>query len=290
MRTRREMLFGLLFVSPWLLGFALFTLYPMASSLYYSFTSYHITGSPRWIGWGNFQEMFTQDNLFWISLWNSMVYTLVSVPLDVAVALLLAVLLNTPVPGRRIFRTIFFIPQIVPPVVMAILFSLVFSTQNGLLNDVLAFAGIGPIEWLSSPDWAMRSLILMTIWGVGNTMVIFLAGLQDVPAHLYEAARIDGAGSLSLFRHVTLPLVSPVVLFNVVLNLIWNFQTFDMPFVITGGGPLNSTMLYPLQVYQNAFQNFRMGYASAEAWFMFVIIFGLTLLTLRLSRGVVHYS
>jgi multiple sugar transport system permease protein len=290
MRGRRELLFGLLFVSPWLLGFALFTLYPMASSLFYSFTSYHITAAPRWIGWGNFQEMFTQDDLFWVSLWNSTVYTLVSVPLDVTVALILAVLLNTAVPGRRIFRTIFFLPQIMPPVVMSILFVMIFSTQGGLLNDLLGFVGLGPVEWLSSPDWAMRSLILMTTWGVGNTMVIFLAGLQDVPAHLYEAARIDGAGSLSLFRHVTVPLVSPVILFNVVLNLIGAFQTFVVPFIVTNGGPLNSTQLYPLQVYQNAFQNYRMGYASAEAWFMFAIIFSLTLITLRLSRSAVHYS
>lgn len=290
MRKRRELVVGLLFVSPWLLGFALFSLYPLASSLYYSFTSYHIIGSPHWIGWGNFDEMFTQDTLFWTSLWNSTIYTVVSVPLDVAVALILAVLLNMPIPGRRIFRAIFFLPQVVPPVVMAILFTMIFSTQNGLINDLLASVGLGPVDWLSSPDWAMRTLILMTIWGVGQTMVIFLAGLQDVPAHLYEAAKLDGAGSLSLFRHVTIPLISPIILFNVVLNLVWNFQTFDVPFVITGGGPLNSTMLFPLQVYQNAFQDFRMGYASAEAWFMFVIIFGLTLLTLRLSRGAVHYN
>jgi multiple sugar transport system permease protein len=290
MRRRRELLFGLLFVSPFLLGFSLFTFYPMASSLYYSFTSYHITGSPHWIGWGNFDEMFTQDNLFWLSLWNSIVYTTVSVPLDVTVALLLAMLLNMPIPGRLIFRTIFFLPNIMPQVVLAIVFAMIFSTQNSLVNDLLRFFGIGPIEWLSSPDWAMRTLILITVWGIGQTMVTFLAGLQDVPAHLYEAARLDGAGSLSLFRHVTLPLISPVVLFSVVLNLIWNFQTFDTPFVITGGGPLNATMLFPLQVYLNAFQNFRMGYASAEAWFMFLIIFGLTLLTLRLSRGIVHYS
>lgn len=290
MRARRELLFGLIFVSPWLLGFAVFTLYPLASSLYYSFTSYHITGSPRWVGFGNFQEMFTQDDLFWVSLWNSAVYTLVSVPLDVAVALVLAVLLNMPIPGRRILRTIFFLPQIMPQVVMAILFVMLFSTQGGLVNDLLGFLGIGDVPWLSSPDWAMRSLIVMTTWGVGNTMVIFLAGLQDVPAHLYEAAQIDGAGSLMLFRYVTIPLISPVILFNVVLNLIGAFQTFVVPFIVTNGGPLNSTMLYPLQVYQNAFQNFRMGYASAEAWFMFAIILGLTLLTLRVSRGVIHYS
>jgi len=290
MRKRRELLFGLLFVSPWLLGFAVFTFYPLASSFYYSFTSYHITGPPRWVGWGNFDEMFTQDNLFWISLWNSTVYCLVSVPLDVSIAIVLAVLLNMPVPGRRVFRTIFFLPQIVPGVVMAILFVMIFSTQNGLLNDLLALLGIAPVDWLSSPDWAMRSLILMTGWGVGNTVVIFLAGLQDVPTHLYEAARLDGAGSLSLFRYVTIPLISPVILFNVVLNLIGSFQTFVVPFIVTNGGPLNSTMLYPLQVYQNAFVDFRMGYASAEAWFMFVVLFVMTLLTLRLSRGVVHYS
>ncbi len=234
--------------------------------------------------------MFTDDNLFWVSLWNSAVYSLVSVPLDVSVALLLAVMLNMAIPGRRIFRTIFFLPQIVPGVVMAILFVLLFNTQDGIFNDLLSVFGISPIPWLSSPDWAMRSLILMTTWGVGNSMVIFLAGLQDVPAHLYEAARLDGAGSFRLFRYVTVPMVSPVILFNVVLSIIASFQTFVVPFIVTNGGPLNSTMLYPLQVYLNAFQNFRMGYASAEAWFMFLIIFGLTLLTLRLSRGVVHYS
>jgi multiple sugar transport system permease protein len=290
MRARRELFYGILFASPWIVGFALFTIYPVFSSLYYSFTSYHITGTPQWIGWGNFQEMFTQDNLFWVSLQNSAVYSLVSVPLDVAVALVLAVMLNMAIPGRTIFRTVFFLPQIVPGVVTAILFALIFNTQDGILNDLLAFLHISPVPWLTSPDWAMRSLILMTTWGVGGTMIIFLAGLQDVPVHLYEAARLDGAGSVNLFRHVTVPMVSPVILFNVVLSIIGSFQTFVVPFIITGGGPLNSTMLYPLQVYLNSFVNFRMGYASAEAWFMFAIIFGLTLLTLRLSRGVVHYS
>jgi multiple sugar transport system permease protein len=208
----------------------------------------------------------------------------------VTVALILAVLLNMAIPGRTIFRTIFFLPQIVPGVVTAILFVLIFNTQDGILNDLLGFFHVAPVPWLSSPDWAMRSLILMTMWGVGGTVIIFLAGLQDVPAHLYEAAKLDGAGTLNLFRHVTIPMVSPVILFNVILSIIASFQTFVVPFIMTGGGPLNSTMLYPLQVYLNSFQNFRMGYASAEAWFMFVIIFGLTLLTLRLSRGVVHYS
>jgi multiple sugar transport system permease protein len=281
--------FGLLFASPWIVGFAIFNVYPLASSLYYSFTSYHITGSPYWIGWGNFQEMFTDDNLFWVSLWNSAVYSLVSVPLDVTVALLLAVMLNMRVPGRRIFRTIFFLPQIVPDVVLAILFVLLFA-QGGIFNNIVAAFGISPVPWLTSPDWAMRSLILMTSWGVGNIMVIFLAGLQDVPTHLYEAAKLDGAGSLRLLLHVTIPMVSQVILFNLVWSIINSFQTFVVPFIVTNGGPLNSTMLYPLQVFLNAFQNFRMGYASAEAWFMFLIIFGLTLITLRLSRGVVHYS
>ncbi len=290
MRGRREVLFGLLFAAPWIVGFLVFTLYPMLSSFYYSFTSYHIRGTTYFIGLGNFQEMFTQDNLFWLSLWNSVVYSMVSVPLDVAVALVLAVLLNTRVPGRTLFRTIFFLPQIVPGVVTAILWVLLYNTQGGFLNDVLAFAHLPEVPWLSSPDWAMRSLILMTTWNVGGTVIIFLAGLQDVPGHLYEAAKLDGAGSLNLFRHVTIPIVSPVILFNVILSLIGSFQTFVVPFIMTNGGPLNSTMLYPLQVYTNAFANFRMGYASAEAWFMFAIIFGLTLVTLRLSRGVVHYS
>jgi multiple sugar transport system permease protein len=290
MRRRRELFFGLLFASPWIVGFFVFNLYPLGSSLYYSFTSYHITGSPYWIGWGNYQEMFTDDNLFWVSLWNSAVYTLVSVPLDVIVALLLAVLLNMRVPGRRIFRTIFYLPQVLPDVVMAILFVLLFNAQGGIFNGILGLFGVAPIPWLGSPDWALKSLILMTTWTMGNLMVIFLAGLQDVPAHLYEAARLDGAGSLNLFLHVTVPMVSPVILFNLVWSIINSFQTFVVPFIVTNGGPLNSTMLYPIQVFVNAFQNFRMGYASAEAWFMFIIIFGLTLITLRLSRGVVHYS
>ena len=289
-RARRELLFGLLFASPWIFGFLAFTLYPMASSLYYSFTNYHITGAPQWIGLANFQEMFTQDNLFWVSLWNSTVYTVVSVPLDVAVALILAVLLNVSVPGRAMFRTIFFLPTIVPTVVTAVLWSLLFSTQDGMLNDLLLAVHLPPVPWLSSPDWAMRSLILMTTWGVGATVIIFLAGLQDVPAHLYEAARLDGAGALRLFWHITVPLISPVIVFNVVVSLIGAFQTFATPFIMTQGGPLNSTLLFPLLVYHSAFQDFRMGYASAEAWLMFVVIFGLTLLTLRLSRRAVYYS
>jgi multiple sugar transport system permease protein len=289
-RTRRELLFGLLFASPWIFGFLAFTLYPMGSSLYYSLTSYHIRGTTEWVGLANFQEMFTQDNEFWVSLWNSTVYTIVSVPLDVAVALLLAVLLNVPVLGRAIFRTIFFLPTIIPTVVTAIVWSLLFATQDGILNDLLIAVHLPPVPWLSSPDWAMRSLILMTTWGVGGTVIIFLAGLQDVPVHLYEAARLDGAGTLALFRHVTIPMISPVILFNVVISLIYAFQTFDVPFIMTHGGPLNSTLLYPLLVYTSAFVDFRMGYASAEAWFMFVIIFGMTLLTLRLSRRAVHYS
>jgi multiple sugar transport system permease protein len=289
-RARRELLFGVLFASPWIFGFLAFTLYPMGSSLYYSFTNYHITGTTQWVGLANFQEMFTQDNLFWVSLWNSVVYTIVSVPLDVAVALILAVLLNMPVPGRAIFRTIFFLPTIVPTVVSAITWALIFSTQDGILNDLLAVFHLPAVPWLSSPDWAMRALILMTTWSVGQTVIIFLAGLQDVPVHLYEAAKLDGAGALRLFRHIMVPMISPVILFNVIISLIYTFQTFATPYIMTQGGPLNSTMLYPLQVYVNAFQDFRMGYASAEAWLMFVMIFGLTLLTLRFSRRAVHYS
>jgi multiple sugar transport system permease protein len=289
-RARRELLDGLLYTSPWIAGFVAFTAYPIGSSLYYSFTSYHMTGAPQWIGLTNYQEMFSRDNLVWVSLWNSAVYTIVGVPLDIAVALILAVLLNLPLPGRAAFRTIFFLPTIVPTVVTAITWSLIYSTQNGLLNDLGGLFHLSPVPWLSSPDWAMRSLILMTTWGVGNVIIIFLAGLQDVPIHLYEAARLDGAGALRLFRHVTVPMISPVILFNLVVSLIASFQTFAVPFIMTQGGPVNATLLYPLLVYNSAFADFRMGYASAEAWFMFVIIFGLTLLTLQLSRRLVHYS
>ncbi len=290
MQKRRQLTLGLLFASPWIAGFLAFTLIPMVSSLYFSFTDYHIIGAPQWIGFNNYLEMFTQDPLFWASLWNSLIYSVVSVPLDVVLALIVAVLLNMGVPGRFFFRTVFFLPTIVPGVVTAIVWTLLYSTQNGILNAFLSGLHIASIPWLSSPDWAMRALILMTTWGIGQTVIIFLASLQDVPLHLYEAAKLDGARSLDLFRYVTVPLISPVILFNVIINLIQALQTFAIPFIMTGGGPLNSTMLYPVQVYLNAFQSFRMGYASAEAWFMFATIFALTLLTLRFSRSVVHYS
>lgn len=292
-RLRRGEFFpALIFMSPWIIGFCWLQLYPIVSSIYYSFTSYNIMQPPVFVGLANFHALFTQDSLFRLSLLHTAVFTLFSVPLDLLVALFFALLLNLNIPGRAFFRSAFYFPSIIPSVATAILWIMLFNGQGGLVNVALGVLGINPIPWLTSPDWAMPSLILLSLWGIGPTTVIFLAGLQDVPRALYEAAQIDGAGVLALVRHVTLPMLSPVILFNVVIGMISALQTFALPFILfpNGGGPLNAALMYSVQLYTVAFQQFQMGYAAAMAWILFVIIFVLSLLALRLSRRFVHYD
>jgi multiple sugar transport system permease protein len=295
-RLRRgEFLPALLFISPWIIGFLWFQLYPIAASIYYSFTEYNIMQAPVFIGLTNYVQLFGHDDLFRKALANTAVYTVVSVPLDLAVAFFFAVLLNRNIPGRAFFRTAYYFPSVVPSVATAILWTMLFNTQGGLINVALSYLGIPAIPWLSSPDWAMPSLILLSVWGVGPTVVIFLAGLQDVPRELYEAAQIDGAGALRLVRHVTIPMISPVILFNLVIGMIGALQVFAQPFIIFGsngspGGPLNSALMYSVQLYTVAFQQFQMGYAAAMAWILFAIIFVLSLASMRLSNRFVHYG
>jgi multiple sugar transport system permease protein len=290
---RSEFPLALLFISPWILGFLWFQLYPIVGSIYYSFTSYNIMQPPVFIGLSNFQLLFGQDPLFRQSLTNTLVFTLVSVPLNLTIAFIFALLLNQNIPGRAIFRTCFYFPSIEPSVAMGTLWIMLLRTRGGLVNVFLGLFGIHEIAWLSDPNWTMPALILAGTWTVGPTMVIFLAGLQDVPRVLYEAAQIDGAGPLHLVRHVTVPMISPVILFNLVIGLINALQAFTLPYVIfggAGGGPLNSVLLYSMQLFQVGFKQFQMGYAAAMAWILFIIIFVLSLLSMRLSLRLVHYE
>jgi multiple sugar transport system permease protein len=280
---------GLAFISPWVIGFVWFNLYPVLASVYYSFTSFHVVETPQWVGLNNFTTL-AQDDLFWTSLVNTAYFVAGSVPLDLVAALFIAVLLNLRLPLRAILRTCYYIPTIVPTVAGAILWIMLFNTHGGIINETLGLFGIDEIPWLSSPTWAMPALILLSIWGAGMAIVIFLAGLQDVPTTLYEAARLDGAGSFRLVWHVTVPLVSPVILLNGVLGIINGSQIFALPLIMTGGGPLNATLVYSIELFRNAFVYYKMGYASALAWIFFVFLFGLTLVSLRLSRRYVHYE
>jgi multiple sugar transport system permease protein len=295
---RSELIPGLLFISPWIIGFCWFQLYPILASIRYSFTDYNMMQPPIWLGLENYRRLFTQDDLFVKSLTNTAIYALFSVPLDLAVALFFALLLNLQIPGRAFFRTAFYFPAVIPSVATAILWSMLLSTKGGLVNVALNAVGIQSIPWLSSPTWTMPSLILLSVWGIGPIVVIFLAGLQDVPRELYEAAKLDGAGPLRIVRDVTIPMLSPVILFNLIIGIIAALQVFAQPFVIFGGqgggghpgGPLNSVLVYSVQLYTVAFQQFHMGYAAAMAWILFMIIFILSLLAMRLSNRFVHYS
>jgi multiple sugar transport system permease protein len=293
---RGDFLAALLFISPWIVGFAWFQLYPIAASFYYSFTSYNMMQPPRFIGMENYSRLFTEDALFRKSLANTAIYTLVSVPLGLIVAFIFALLLNREIPGRALFRAIFYFPAVVPSVATAILWTMLLNTQGGLVNNMLKLVGLSPRPWLTSPDWTMPSLILLSLWGVGPSVVIFLAGLQGVSRDLYEAARLDGAGPFRLIRDVTIPMMSPVILFNLITGIIYALQVFAQPFILFGsrsgnpGGPLNSVLMYSVQLYTVAFKQFQMGYAAAMAWVLFVMIFGLSLLTMRLSSRFVHYE
>lgn len=296
---RHELLVALAFISPWIIGFCWFQLYPILASIRYSFTSYNLMQAPQWVGLSNYDTLFTNDPLFRKSLLNTAVYALFSVPLDLIVAFFFALLLNMNIPGRAFFRTAFYFPAIIPSVATAILWTMLLNAQGGLLNVGLGYLGISAIPWLTSPSWTMPSLILLSVWGIGPTVVIFLAGLQDVPRDLYDAAQLDGAGPIRLVRDVTIPMISPVILFNLIIGMIGALQVFAQPFIIFGqsttgiggyGGPLNSVLMYSVQLYNVAFVQFQMGYASAMAWILFIIIFALSLISMRLSSRYVHYE
>jgi len=289
---RRNLKKGLLFASPYIIGFLAFVLYPVAASLYYSLCQFNVIKPPVWVGLENFRILFTQDPLFWKSLYNTLFFTAFSVPLSLAFSLGLAMLLNQKVRGMAGYRTIFFLPSIVPIVASAVLWLWVLNPESGLINGTLRqLLGVDGPGWIADEQWAKPSLVLMSLWAVGGAMVIFLAGLADVPQVLYEVADIDGAGRWTKFRHVTLPMLTPTILFNLIMGLINAFQYFTQVYVMTGGkgGPVDSTMFYALYLYRNSFYYLRMGYASAMAWLLFIVILSATVCLLVTSKRWVHY-
>lgn len=291
--SQREAVAGYAFVTPWIVGFFLLTLGPILASLYYSFTDYNIIDPPVWIGIKNYSRLLLEDDLFWHSLKRTFYFASLALPLGLMVGLFLAILLNQEIPGVNLWRTVYFLPSVVAGVAVALLWVRIFNPRVGIINPMLVKIGIAnPPGWLSDPQWAIPSLVIMSLWGVGGSMIIYLAGLQGIPTSLYEAAKIDGAGTLSRFRHVTLPLMTPVIFYNLVMGLIGSFQYFTEVYVATSGvgGPMRSTLVYNLYLYQNAFKYFDMGYASAMAWILLLITLGATLLVFRSSPFWVFYE
>ncbi len=290
-RDRRRLITGLLFISPWILGFLLFRVYPFVASLYYSFTFYPVLQSPKWIGIRNYFNLF-DDPRFLTSLWNSSYYAIGAVPLGALFGILLAMLLNMRVRGLSMFRTVFFLPSITPIVAAAIVWLWMFNPRIGIINYFLSLVGVQGPAWMGDPQWAKAALILMSVWSVGNAVVIYLAALQDVPRELLEAAALDGAKALQRIWHVTLPMISPVILFNVIVGLIAAFQLFTQVHVMTDGqgSPADSTLMMSIYLFQSAFLFFKMGYASAQAWILFLIIVLFTLLLFRVSGRLVYYG
>jgi multiple sugar transport system permease protein len=287
---RREALFFYLFIAPWLIGLLIFTIGPIIASLVFSFTDYAIIAAPEWTGISNYKRAFTEDRLFWKSLWNTFYYVGIGVPLRVIFAFLLASLLNAQIKGRLFYRVAYYIPSIIPGVASAVLWIILLNPKLGLVNLILGLFGIPSINWLGNPAWSKPALILMSLWGVGSSMVIYLAGLQGIPDSLYEAAEIDGASRWRKFWNVTIPLMTPTILFNLVTQIIGSFQVFGSAFIMTGGGPLNSTRFYMLHLFEYAFSLFRMGYASALAWFLLIIILVFTAIVFKWSQAWVFYA
>ncbi len=288
--ARREEVMGWLMALPWILGIVIWMIGPYGAAAYLSLTDYAILKPPSFVGLQNFRVMLFEDPLFWISLRVTTIYSVVSVPLGIALALFLAMLLNARIRGLAWLRTIYYLPAVLSGVAVSFLWIWIFSSDWGVLNYLLSLVGIRGPSWLGSQTWALPSLIIMSLWGIGSGIVIYLAGLQGVPTELYEAAEVDGAGRWRKFRSITLPMISPVILFQLIMGIIGALQTFTQGYMMTGGGPNNATLFYVLYLWRNAFQRLQMGYASALAWAIFVYILLLTAVVLRSSEAWVFYT
>lgn len=282
-RLLKQNIKGYLFVLPWIINLSVFTIVPIVVSAFLSFTKYDMVNPPRWIGLMNYYIMFKLDPSFWKALGNTFYYMFGSVFLKVFLALLLAVLLNNAGRGMGLYRTIFFLPVVLPAVPVMFLWMMLFN-PNGLINKFLSLFGISGPLWLSSITWSKPALIIMSLWGVGGIIVILLAGLQDVPRSIYEAAQLDGANSVQMFWRITVPMLSPIILFCVVTGLISASQVFAEAYIMTGGGPLESTTFVNLKIYLLAFKQGNMGYASAMAWLMFLLMVPLTILVFKIFK------
>jgi multiple sugar transport system permease protein len=289
-KRRRDALEGYLFTMPVILGLLIFTLGPMLASFYFSFTQFDILSSPEWTGLTNYIKMFTKEEHFWQACQVTALYAVTSVPLGILGSFLLALLLNQKVNGIAFFRTCFYIPTVVPAVASAILWGWLLNPDYGLINAVLSQLHLPTSRFLGEPETALPSLVLMSLWGIGGGMVIYLAGLQGIPESLYEAAKIDGANEWDLFLNITIPMMTPTIFFNLVMGLIGAFQTFIQAFIMTSGGPMYSTYFYNLMLYERAFRFMQMGMASAMAWFLCFVILVLTLLVFRSSSSWVYYE
>ncbi len=288
-RRLRLVKLGLLFISPWIVGFLVFTLYPFVMTLYYSFTNFTGVSAAKWVGLKNYAGLMN-DHLFWVSLWNTGFYTVLEVPFSTVVAIGFAMLLNMKVRGMSFYRTALYIPTVVPLVASSVLWLWLFNPSLGIVNEALGLLHIPGPSWMFSQYWSKPTFILMGVWAVGAPMVIYLAALQGVPQEMYEVASLEGAGFLQRLRYVTLPMISPAILFNVVLALVASLQYFTQAFVMTQGGPDNSTLFYSLYLYRQAFDYLHLGYASAMAWLLFVLVVAITILLFRSSSRWVYYA
>ena len=289
----KKSLVGYAFISPWLIGFIVFTAGPFVTSVYLAFTRYDVVSSPEWVGLANYRMLLFDDPLFWKSLWVTVKYALVAVPLGIVAGVGLALLLNLNVRGISVYRTVFYLPAIVPIVATSVVFMWLLNPRLGLVNQLLQLFGMLPKNcptWLASTTWAFWSLVFMSLWAVGGSMIIYLAGLKDIPETLYEAAMIDGASAWQRTVHVTLPMLTPVIFFNLVMGIIGAFQYFTQAFIMTQGGPEDSTQFYALYLFNRAWRYLDMGYASAMAWILFVIIMVLTGLVFKTHKRWVHYG
>jgi multiple sugar transport system permease protein len=281
---------GWFFILPWIVGFLVFHAMPFIASFYLSFCSYDVLSAPKWVGLANYRNLIFHDPLFIRAIWNTLFYAAFAIPLGTVASIALALLLDLNLRGMSVYRTIFFLPSIVPVVASSILWVWILNPQIGLVNAVLGYIGIPGPAWLGSAQWSKPALILMSIWGVGGSMIIYLAGLKDIPQHLYEAALVDGANAFHRVRHITLPLLTPVIFFNLVMGLIGTFQYFTQAYIMTAGGPEDSTLFYSLYLFRRGFGYLSMGYASAMAWILFIAVLAMTTAIFKSHTRWVHYE
>ncbi|MBW8351419.1 sugar ABC transporter permease [Bacillus sp. IITD106] len=279
-----------LFISPWIIGIIVFTLGPLIFSLVMSLYDWPITSAPKFIGLGNYTKMFTDDPQFYKSLAITFKFAAIFVPLNLIIALVLALLISQRVRGIKVFRTIFYLPAVVSGVAISIIWGWIFNSEYGIMNYLLSFIGIEGPKWLIDPKWAIVTIVIASAWGVGTMMLIFYTDIKGIPPELYEAAAIDGASPVKQFFHITLPSITPTLLFNIITSVINALQQLTLVLLLTGGGPLKSTYFYGLFVYNNAFKHHKLGYASANAWFMFIIILILTMIIFKSSSAWVFYE
>ena len=290
LNKRHETILGWLMVSPWLIGFICFSALPMFASLIISFTEWDMLSKPEWVGFENYKTLFFEDPLALHSLNITILFTIVSIPLNIVFGLALAMLLNTSIRGLAIFRTIYYLPAILSGVAVALMWRWIFSTEFGLLNALLSMIGIEGPAWLTDRIWVLPSFVIMRLWSVGGGMIIYLAGLQSIPTNLYEAANIDGANWWHRTRFITLPMLSPTIFFQLIVGFIFSMQIFTEAFIMTNGGPADASLFYLLYLYRQAFQYFDMGYASALAWVLFIVILVLTIILFKTGKSWVYYE